>query len=96
MDQAHASAAALRLQIAATEIELIKLKAQLAQVEATEHLEKLSIEDSGLVTKHEEREWPLLAEEYRRYGRQMIVPSVGIQGISCFTFCSRIGCDLFE
>ncbi len=25
--------------------------------------------------------WPLRGEEYRRYGRQMIVPSVGIQGI---------------
>lgn len=26
--------------------------------------------------------WPLSAEEYTRYGRQMIVPSVGLQGIS--------------
>jgi adenylyltransferase/sulfurtransferase len=25
--------------------------------------------------------WPLSSEEYHRYGRQMIVPSFGVQGI---------------
>lgn len=83
MESANASAEALRKQIAATEDELSRLKAQLAQVETgavTQNIESLSIAD-GLVTQDVDRKWPLLAEEYKRYGRQMIVPSVGIQGI---------------
>ena len=89
MESANASAEALRKQIAATEAELSRLKAQLAQVEAgavTQKIESMSVADC-LVTQDEDRKWPLLAEEYKRYGRQMIVPSVGIQGIlSLFPF----------
>ena len=85
MDSANASAEALRKQIQATETKLFSLKAQLAQVEAvpvpTQKIENLSVVDGGLVTQNGERKWPLLPEEYKRYGRQMIVPSVGIQGI---------------
>jgi hypothetical protein len=86
MDSATQSADALRRQIAATEEELKRLKAQLASVEAhdgTNGVEKslqgLEVDDAGLVTHGK---WPLSAEEYKRYGRQMIVPSIGIQGIS--------------
>jgi hypothetical protein len=85
MDSATQSADALRRQIAATEEELRKLKTQLATVEANENingveksLQGLEVDDAGLVTQGK---WPLSAEEYKRYGRQMIVPSVGIQGI---------------
>jgi adenylyltransferase/sulfurtransferase len=85
MESANASAEALRTQIQVTETELLRLKAQLAQVEAgavpTQKIENLSIAEEGLVTQNGERKWPLLPEEYKRYGRQMIVPSVGIQGI---------------
>jgi hypothetical protein len=85
MDSATQSADALRKQIAATEEELKILKAQLASVEAhdgTNGVEKslqgLEVDDVGPVTHGK---WPLSAEEYKRYGRQMIVPSIGIQGI---------------
>jgi chromosome segregation ATPase len=82
MESANASAEALRKQIDVTESELERLKAQLAQVEADAVSQKIDESsarqnDARLVTK----QWPLLPEEYKRYGRQMIVPSVGIQGI---------------
>ena len=90
MDSANASAEALRKQIEATEGELLRLKARLAQVEAasaTRNVEDLSIADD-LVTEGVRRNWPLLLEEYKRYGRQMIVPNIGIQG-DPFSFQSR-------
>ena len=82
MESANASAEALRKQIEVTESQLERLKAQLAQVEAeavSQKIDELSARqnDARLMTK----QWPLLSEEYKRYGRQMIVPSVGIQGI---------------
>ncbi|PVH85785.1 molybdenum cofactor synthesis protein-like protein [Cadophora sp. DSE1049] len=70
MDSATASAETLRKQISATEDDLKRLKAQLASVEAQD-----AEAAKGIAGK-----WPLSEEEYRRYGRQMIVPSVGIQG----------------
>ena len=94
MDSAAESAEALRKQITATEEELSRLKAQLATVEAHENtngveksLQGLEVDDAGPVT----HKWPLSGEEYKRYGRQMIVPSVGIQGISYYVFyCGSI------
>ena len=82
MESAHASAAALRKQIEVTETELGRLKALLAHVEAGTVPQKiggLSIEEENASPMG--RKWPLKSEEYKRYGRQMIVPSVGIQGI---------------
>ncbi|KAG0651098.1 Sulfurtransferase uba4 [Hyphodiscus hymeniophilus] len=81
MESANASAEALRKQIVCTEAELARLKLQLAQVEAgasAQETDGLSIDEQSAspVTK----KWPLLPEEYKRYGRQMIVPSIGIQG----------------
>jgi adenylyltransferase/sulfurtransferase len=77
MDQATKSAETLRRQIAATEEELSRLREQLAVIENEEvqNLKGLSLEE-GPVT----RKWPLELEEYKRYGRQMIVPNIGIQG----------------
>lgn len=71
------SAGTLRKQIAETEAQLNKLREQLSQVEA---LAK---------DKHENpvtQKWPLSQEEYKRYGRQMIIPSIGLKGIchACF------------
>lgn len=80
MESANASAEALKKQILDTETELLKLKAQLAEVEYAQALESLSVgNEPGRVTPT--HKWPLSLEEYKRYGRQMIVPSVGIQGI---------------
>jgi adenylyltransferase/sulfurtransferase len=84
MDSASQSVDSLRKQITATEQELKRLKAQLASVEAHDgingvekSLQGLEVDDAGPVTRGK---WPLSAEEYKRYGRQMIVPSIGIQG----------------
>ncbi|KAG9243129.1 molybdenum cofactor synthesis protein-like protein [Calycina marina] len=74
MESANASAEGLRKQISETEESLRKLKAQLHQFEFQEK------SDSAKTVSLDEHKWPLSAEEYKRYGRQMIVPSVGIQG----------------
>lgn len=72
MEAASASAEALKQQIKDTENELAALKAQLAQVE--------NPSSSPFHDGTAPRTWPLSNEEYTRYGRQMIVPNVGIQG----------------
>ena len=89
MDSVTASAEALRRQIAVTEEELKKLKEQLAKVESKDvspssfELSKPEKNVTGPVTL---AKWPLLPEEYKRYGRQMIVPSIGIQGKTSLPF----------
>jgi adenylyltransferase/sulfurtransferase len=83
MNSTTASAEALRRQIVDTEEELRKLKEQLANIEAKDISKPLDNFSSG-----EDKDlgpatlgkWPLLSEEYKRYGRQMIVPNIGIQG----------------
>ncbi|KAL1868913.1 Urmylation protein [Diaporthe australafricana] len=75
MDTAEKSAQQLRVQIAQAEDELKSLKEQLAQAEAQEQKESVDIKTNGSAWK-----WPLGADEYDRYGRQLILPSVGIQG----------------
>ena len=94
MEPANASAEALKKQIEATEAELFNLKAQLAQVEAdcaTQSPSKLSVDaPRGLVAHDAEKKWPLLPEEYKRYGRQIIVPSIGIEGISLYLYMGLI------
>jgi len=80
MDAATQSAEALKKHIATTEEQLKRLKEQLVAVEAQSSLEKAvgGLElGAGPVTTGK---WPLELEEYKRYGRQMIVPSIGIQG----------------
>jgi adenylyltransferase/sulfurtransferase len=65
----------LRNQIAATEEHLRRLKEQLADLE--EQNPSQIVQESDPVTHGK---WPLSLEEYKRYGRQMIVPNIGIQG----------------
>ncbi|ESZ96277.1 hypothetical protein SBOR_3332 [Sclerotinia borealis F-4128] len=86
MDSADEKANALRLQIAETETELACLKLQLLNIEEkTDGPETIGInassekEKDGLVT-NDQSKWPMSLEEYKRYGRQMIVPDIGIQG----------------
>ena len=88
MDAATQSAEALRKQIAATEEELRRLKEQLASVEAQGSVQGVATELDGLSLREPrpvtQGKWPLSAAEYKRYGRQMIVPNIGIQGwFSC-------------
>lgn len=82
MVSAAESAKVLREQIAATEDKLRCFREQLAlveaQISAESELQELRLSEKRPVT----RKWPLASEEYKRYGRQMIVPDIGIQGIS--------------
>lgn len=76
MEAADIRAKALRDQIEATENELRILREQLAEIE-----EKPAVKDGDAPQEKADADrWPLSPEEYLRYGRQMIVPSIGIQG----------------
>lgn len=78
MDNARKSAQQLREQITKAEEELRNLREQLAQAEAYERdqePEAVPLRADGSAWK-----WPLKADEYDRYGRQLILPNVGIQG----------------
>jgi adenylyltransferase and sulfurtransferase len=85
MEAAKISAEALRNQIAATEKQLQELRDQLAGLEYIDKAdaqppqpcEDGQLQDPG---KRDVPKWPLTQEEYSRYGRQMIVSSIGIQG----------------
>lgn len=74
--------ASLRAQIIVAEAQLAGLKRDLANAEQAARSETATIAE----TQHEEdqngeeRRWPLLQEEYKRYGRQMIVSQVGLKG----------------
>lgn len=78
METASESADALRKQITAAEEELQRLKSRLAD------LERLNADTKrlGNETANEHQRWPLSPAEYKRYGRQMIVPSIGLKGKS--------------
>lgn len=72
--------ASLRAQIASTETQLASLKRDLANAEKTASAtSEAAGETNGKINGTGSR-WPLLQEEYRRYGRQMIVPQVGLEG----------------
>lgn len=72
----------LREQIAATEAQLAHLKENLAALEEkSEITETTSKLQNGTSSEMKTgQKWPLSLEEYKRYGRQMIVPQMGIQG----------------
>ncbi|KAH8434025.1 HesA/MoeB/ThiF family protein [Aspergillus melleus] len=77
MDSLEDRCASLRAQIAATETQLAGLKRDL---ENAEQAASTTRAQEAATTRNENRKWPLLGEEYRRYGRQMIVPQLGLQG----------------
>ncbi|KAI1277440.1 adenylyltransferase [Xylaria sp. FL0933] len=73
----------LKAQISKTEVELQQLRTQLAELEAlplspsSGTAPAVQNESTG---PSQEWKWPLKEEEYARYGRQLILPSVGIKG----------------
>lgn len=73
MDTTTDEAAVLKQQITRAEQELEALKAQLEELEKPADI--VDGQSSGT-----QWDWPLKEEEYARYGRQLILPSVGIQG----------------
>lgn len=85
MDNLEDRCASLRAEIAATETQLAGLKRDLEDAEQAASKTRAQDLDNIRVLEgehglKEKRKWPLLDEEYRRYGRQMIVPQLGLQG----------------
>ncbi|KAI6351549.1 Urmylation protein [Pyricularia grisea] len=80
MEEADKSAEELRAQIAECEATLQSLKEQLAAAEAakTPPYSGSTETDRGSISSS--WKWPLAEAEYDRYGRQLILPTVGIQG----------------
>ena len=84
----------LRLRIRRQESDLVELKRQLVAAEAKSSLEfnqnGISLShvpdrdnasnEPDLAALTPQWPWPLTADEYRRYGRQMILPEIGLQG----------------
>lgn len=79
MESENDDAKALRQLILATELRLENLKNELADVERRSSPNRLT-EGQDELESLKDSKWPLTPEEYSRYGRQMIVPSIGIQG----------------
>ncbi|KAH8194530.1 hypothetical protein TruAng_011310 [Truncatella angustata] len=79
MDAATTKAALLRQQIVQTEHELERLRVQLRELE-TPSLISGRHDGDGELASEVPWNWPLREEEYARYGRQLIIPTVGIQG----------------
>lgn len=71
--------ASLRAQISATEAQLAGLKRDLANAEKVAESARSTTHDQDSPNGSDHR-WPLLQEEYRRYGRQMIVSQLGLEG----------------
>ena len=84
----------LRAQIAATEVQLASLKRDLFNAEkaaAAISENAIAAENSSEAKDTSARRWPLEQEEYKRYGRQMIVSQIGLPGKShIFIFANYI------
>lgn len=88
MAEAEKKVETLREKIRVKEKELQELKSQLANLEVSADINTTSTVKTDLVIG-EPPKWPLLPEEYKRYGRQMIVPRVGLKGdcLHITSFC---------
>lgn len=85
-DDVGSRAEKLRQRIVRAEAELQNLRSQLDQIEAEETRQREQVPGNG---PDPVRRWPLQEEEYQRYSRQLILPSVGVEGgrwqwIRCF------------
>lgn len=72
---------ALRRRVKETEQELDRLKEELRQAEAAEQATG-SAEEAASQPGATPWKWPLPAEDYERYARQLIIPQVGVPGPS--------------
>jgi adenylyltransferase/sulfurtransferase len=66
----------------AEEAEQLRKRIALAEEELKSLREDLARLDSSTTSQHPGKlwKWPLQAEEYDRYGRQLILPSIGVEG----------------
>ncbi|KAF7713098.1 Uncharacterized protein PECH_001870 [Penicillium ucsense] len=82
MDPLNDKCAALQARIAATEAQLAELKQELAR--AQDVVADARNQNSTVLNEshgsQDRSKWPLSREEYKRYGRQMIVSQVGLSG----------------
>ena len=88
----------LRSQIIRLENQLADLKIKLLQVEeeisAPTHLNSKPdnmIQQTAISKLEEYGRWPLDTDEYKRYGRQLIMPEIGLKGPFLFTTYRRVG-----
>ncbi|KAI1142657.1 ThiF family protein [Hypoxylon sp. FL0543] len=86
MDSIASKSEQLREKILQAEKELLDLRRQLAELESPVHNPNAG-QRTGSTSDHRrsvetlpEWKWPLKEEEYSRYGRQLILPTVGISG----------------
>ncbi|KAJ5179244.1 hypothetical protein N7492_002454 [Penicillium capsulatum] len=82
MGNIEETCSSLRAQIAATEAQLANLKRDLLNAERAAAADSESADTARPTdgSKQSTGRWPLLQEEYRRYGRQMIIPQIGLEG----------------
>jgi adenylyltransferase/sulfurtransferase len=85
METVNLGADALRNEIANTEKQLQDLKEKLREIEeqskADDQPQDHVLDKAS--SQSDPPKWPLTQEEYARYGRQMIVSSIGITGVLC-------------
>lgn len=89
------TAAQIRERIAQVESDLERLKEELVQIDTDEKRRKRENHDVDVVgtitttaveadhgrARPGDWKWPLSAQEYDRYGRQLVLPNVGIHGV---------------
>ena len=94
MKDVDKTCASLRNQIAITEAQLAQLKQELASAEQVASTNATTTKNPEIRTPRDENgksedfleqskkgsRWPLLDEEFKRYGRQMIVENIGLKG----------------
>ncbi|KAL8928147.1 MAG: hypothetical protein Q9208_001857 [Pyrenodesmia sp. 3 TL-2023] len=87
MEAADAAVNRLRSQIREAESQLGTLKRQLAEAEQRQRNNWEALQrgpegpnSNGQIRRNGASRWPLPAEDYKRYGRQLILPHVGLQG----------------
>ncbi|KAI9782454.1 MAG: Urmylation protein [Geoglossum umbratile] len=79
-DNGHDNSARLRSRILDLEEELAHLKLKFADAERQDGLGRNEDTDKNNSRNGSTNNLPLSLEEYKRYGRQMIVPEIGLQG----------------
>lgn len=67
------------------QVENTALKQRIQQLEA----ELASVSAAAVPSEPEGQEWALRLDEYRRYGRQMVMPEVGLEGITSLSLGRR-------
>lgn len=83
MEELLKSRELLQQQVSATEAQLHNLRSELENTEkqiATEKAKSATVNDDFAA----QQKWPFSQDEYRRYGRQMIVEKIGLEGMVNF------------